>query len=465
MSIIIWNKFSDIEKDEYEQYLKIFGALSGLYKDNKEGVNSQKPYLYYRNHEQLFVRVFGVEDLTRKDSAFDALGVWGDERIGIGLKTWIHTNDKTYQKVAEFNKLAPTVIAPLMEKGTSVEVVLKIAELRNERIMMDKRLYKTNFDVYHFITRDNDVMNIIETPYDLIDIKSLEFISTDGKVYQFKDKLHNYKFYKSKSVLLEEFDASQKEIIKKIPIAQYEDPFELIKMITIPKNTSETIFVTDNRVDKDIQKQEFVAEETGQYYDKMKKELNNVIFLPLYQDKKDGRIVSPRSGVNIRHAKSKNKGSNILRPEYEIEIRISKWIHYVFPGFFGIDALDDNDIKDTIKNDFDLILPDGRKLRGRVKEEGGKSLQTNPQSALGEWVLKDVLGLKNREIATWELLDKLGIDSLKVTKKDDNHFFITVAETGAYEKFKLDYKDMMIDMGLNGRQMPYFRPEIVDELK
>ena len=34
----------------------------------------------------------------------------------------IHTNDKTYQKVAEFNKLAPTVLGPLMENGTPEEV-------------------------------------------------------------------------------------------------------------------------------------------------------------------------------------------------------------------------------------------------------------------------------------------------------------------------------------------------------
>ena len=100
MANIIWNKFSQKEKDEYIEFLKIFGALSGLFKDNQEGANARKPYLYYRNHEQLFARVFNVEDLTRKDSAFDALGPWENDRVGIGLKTWIHTKDNTYQKVA-----------------------------------------------------------------------------------------------------------------------------------------------------------------------------------------------------------------------------------------------------------------------------------------------------------------------------------------------------------------------------
>lgn len=441
MANIIWNKFSQLEKDEYIEFLKIFGALSGLFKDNQEGINARKPYLYYRNHEQLFARVFDVEDLTRKDSAFDALGKWENDRIGIGLKTWIHTKDKTYQKVAEFNKLAPEVISPLIKEGTSEEVIRKVSELRNERIMLDKRLYKTNRDVYHYITRDDDVMNIIETSYDLIDINSLELIS-DGKTYTFKDKYHNYKFYTSKSVLLEEFDASECEIVEQIPIEQFDNPFELLRMINISN---------------DICK---IAEENESY-----EVIHQEIILPLYQDKKEGPFVSPCSGINIRHSKPKNKGSNTPRPEYEIEVRVSTWIHHIFPKFFGLNAFDENQIKDKELNDFDLILPDGRVLRGRIKQENGKSLQTNPQGALGEWILKDVLGLENREMVTIEYLNSLGIDSLKIIKLNDKRFKITVAETGAYERFKLENRDKMKESGLNGRQIPYFRSELVQELE
>lgn len=466
MATIIWDKFSKKEKEEYIKFLKIFGALSGLFKDNQEGANAKKPYLYYRNHEQLFAKVFKVEDLTRKDSAFDALAVFGDDRIGIGLKTWIHSKDITYQKVAEFNKLAPTIITPLIAEGDNFKIVREVAKLRNERIMLDKRLYKTNREVYHYITRDDNVMNIIETSYDLIDMDSIEFIKTDGKTYNFKDKLHNYKFYKSKSVLLEEFDASKGEIIETISINQYDDPFELIEMITIPQNNDINILKSRDICIGDKRYTELISENSDNIYETVvnKNNSNKVIYLPLYQDRKEGRIVSECSGINIRHSKSKNKGSNTPRPEYEIEIRVSKWIHHIFPKFFGIDALNENEIKNEKLNDFDLILPDGRVLRGRIKQQGGKSLQTSPQGALGEWILKDVLGLENREVVKWELLDKLGIDSLKVTKIDDKHFKITVAETGAYEKFKLDNKEKIINSGLTGRQIPYFRPEVVEEL-
>ena len=433
MSNIIWNKFSEESKEEYIEFLKIFGSLSGLFKDNENGKNAKKPYLYYRNHEQLFARTFEVEDLTRNDSAFDALGAWGEDRVGIGLKTWIHTRDLTYQKVAEFNKLAPKEIFPLIEQGDPYAVIKKVANLRNDRIMLDKRLHNTNRDVYHFITRDDNVMNIIETPYDLIDIDSIELIDSDGKTFTFKDKSHKYKFYRSKSVLLEEFDASNFEIIERVPIKQFEDPFELIKMIKVDANIKEN----ENK--------------------------NDVIYLPLYQDKKEGMIVSDCSGVNIRNGKSKNKGSNTPRPLYEIEVRISKWIHKVFPYFFDLNALNPDDIKNEELNDFDLILPDGRILRGRIKQEGGKSLQTNPQGALGEWVLKDVLGLENREVVTMELLERLGIDSLKITKLGRGRFKITVGETGAYEKFKLENQEKIIESKSGARV--YFRPEYVQQLE
>lgn len=430
MANIIWDKFPQENREEYVEFLKIFGALSGLFKDNIEGANARKPYLYYRNHEQLFTRIFDVEDLTRRDSAFDAVGTWENDRVGIGLKTWIHSRDLTFQKVAEFNRLAPEVIYPLIETGTPDDVIRKVSELRNKRIMLDKRLYKTDRDVYHYVTRDDNVMNIVEAPYDLVDIESLELISSNGKTFTFKDRSRRFKFYKSKSVLLEEFDASEAEVIAQIPIEQFDDPFELIRMIRLPQIPDQVVY--------------------------------EEIYLPLYQDKKDEQLVSDKSGVNIRHAKSKSKDSNIPRPDHEIEVRISTWIHRVFPGFFGIDAFDKDQVKNADLNNFDLILPDGRILRGRVKQDNGKSLQTSPQSALGEWILGDVLKLENRDDkVTWELLNELGIDSLKITKIDDKHFKITVAETNAYEQFKLDNEEKMGGLGLTGVQLPYFKPELV----
>src|SRR5699024_4338569 len=115
-------------------------------------------------------------DLTRNDSAFDVIAKIDDERIGVGLKTWIHTSDLTFQKVAEFNKVAPIELTPLIENKEYKLLINKISELRNERIKLDKRQYNTNFDIYHNITRDDHVMNIIETDYELIQLDSLKLL-------------------------------------------------------------------------------------------------------------------------------------------------------------------------------------------------------------------------------------------------------------------------------------------------
>lgn len=276
MADIIWQTFSEQEKEEYIRFLKIFGSLSGLFKDNQEGNNAKKPYLYYRNHEQLYKRCFNVEDLTRKDSAFDALAHVGDKKVGVGLKTWIHTGDLSYQKVAEFNKLAPTEIRPLIDHATPEEVITKVSKLRNERIWLDKRLYNTleGDDIYHYITRDDDVMNIIETKYDLVQEDSLKLISSNGKTFSFTDGLRNYKFYASKSVLLEEFDATKPNIITTVPIRQFDDPFELLRTI-------------DFAEDKTIQK------------------IEEVIYLPLYSDV--SFTVEEHSGFNAWNGKPKTK--------------------------------------------------------------------------------------------------------------------------------------------------------------
>jgi len=419
----IWKRFNKEQRQDFIEYLKIFGAISGLFKDTKEGANANKPYLYYRNHEQLFAKVFNVEDLTRKDSAFDAIAKFEDQRIGVGLKTWIHIRDLTYQKVAEFNKVAPNEFAPLIESGEYDQLICKVSELRNERIKLDQRQYNTQHKIYQSITRDDNQMNIIETNYDLIQLDSLKLLEQNGKTYKFTDGLNTYKFYASKSVLLKEFDASNSNTLEKIPIAQFEDPFELLKMIQLPTQPKE-----DKR---------------------------EVIYLPIYSDVK--RKVEEKSGFNVWNAALKNKRSDSLRPEYEAYIPIPKWVHQVFPGFFGFDALDKNERKNA--SSFYLHLPDDRKIKAIITQDNGKSLETNPQNILGRWILHDVLGLQPRELLTMDHLIKLGVDSLQVTRIDNENFEIELAETNAFESWKIEIEDKI---RASGCRMPKLRPFLLE---
>ena len=84
-------------QEEYEELLKIVGCLSNLFSD------SETPYLYYRVAEKIFCQAFKAEDLSRSDVSADAkMG-----SLGIGLKTFLAGNNKTLQKVAEFNADRP----------------------------------------------------------------------------------------------------------------------------------------------------------------------------------------------------------------------------------------------------------------------------------------------------------------------------------------------------------------------
>ena len=407
----LWDLLPKKDKDEYIQYLQIFGALSGLFKDTEKGSNADKPYLYYRNHEKLFARVFKVEDLTRHDSAFDAIANIDDKRIGIGLKTWSHERDKTFQKVAEFNKLSATHIRPLIEKGDPLEVVKQIAQLRNNRILLDKRTYKTTHELYHNISRDNNCMNIIESPYQLIDIDSIKItnVTNNKTVFDFEDQYTKYKFYVSKSVLLQEFDASSNVIRLKIPVKQYSDPFELLSYLKMSDELS------------------------------MPKETKNIIYLPIYSDR--SYMVEQKSGFNASLGAPKSKNSGTPRPDYEAYIPIPIWIHHIFPGFFGFDALDKEQRKKASNEGFNLHLPNGDKITTIITQDNGKSLQTNPQNILGKWILHDVFGLAPKEMLTMEKLELLGVDSLKIEKIDNHNFKIDLADTDAFEHWKINLQE------------------------
>ncbi len=62
------------------------------------------------------------------------------------------------------------------------------------------------------------------------------------------------------------------------------------------------------------------------------------------------------------------------------------------------------------------------------------------QSALGQWLLIDVLGLKERKLVTREWLKKKGTDSVRLWRKKDDYSIINIdfAPIGAFEAFMND---------------------------
>jgi hypothetical protein len=108
----------------------------------------------------------------------------------------------------------------------------------------------------------------------------------------------------------------------------------------------------------------------------------------------------------------------------EIYIPIPAELHHKYPVFFP-------------KRDeyFSLQIPTGEIFSAKVCQENSKALMTNPNKALSDWLLRKVLQLKESELATIEKLDKLGFDSVIITKTDNQNFKIDIMKTNSYNSF------------------------------
>ena len=64
---------------------------------------------------------------------------------------------------------------------------------------------------------------------------------------------------------------------------------------------------------------------------------------------------------------------------------------------------------------------------------------SHPNKLLGKWLLRDVLNLKEKQLVTRALLDKLNIDSVSVEKVSNEYYKIDFASCGKFEEFKEQY--------------------------
>lgn len=359
------------QQEEYKKFLRIAGCLSNLFSE------SLVPYLYYRIAEKIFCRSFNAEDLSRSDVSADAK----KDRLGIGLKTFLIGNSKTYQKVAEFNT------GGSLHKNLNTEkLILRIAKLRNARIDFTEKAHGLEKSIYHCVLRDKGKFLIFEEPMNRIEIDNIKSIKTNKGSISFQDGKNDYSFLVSKNTLTKRFIT--KSVLYKFDVEILEDPlFELEKLLNI----------------KDL---EFEGEAR----------IKQTIFLPLYGKK---QTVFEKSGLNQWNAGGRLRDSN------EVYIPIPAEIHRNFPHFFPN--------RDT---PFVLKLPDGRQMQSKVCQDNGKALMSYSNRELGQWILRDVLGLKEGELLTNEKLKMIGVDSVRIDKISDNQFEINFSATGSYDDFR-----------------------------
>lgn len=354
----------------YANLLKVISSISRLFSDNKV------PFLYYRVVENLFCQTFNAENLSRTDTAFDSK----IKALGIGIKTFIQKSESSFEKIAEFNKLSHNFRDKSIE-----EVVLLLSSYRNDRINVAKNTYDIQDTIYHCVTRRESELILYDCEYKEINIDKIKKIKQSTSGIQFEDDSNEYSFNFSKSTLYKKFYLPND--YDKITVDILDNPFDLIDT-------------------------KFILNEETMPYKVLNKNDNQKVILPLYSTKKSNsykKIVAEKSGLNQWNASGRPRDNG------EIYIPIPKHVHDKFPNFFP-----------PRYQSFQLELPNGKFLSASVCQENSKALMTNPNNAMSDWLLRKVLGLKEKELLTYEKLQIAGFDSVIIEKINNNHFKIDI---------------------------------------
>lgn len=121
----------------------------------------------------------------------------------------------------------------------------------------------------------------------------------------------------------------------------------------------------------------------------------------------------------------------IYRDSKEVYIPIpdARNFHTSFPNFFGrnIGTFDEKNPRKLALSKTDRIftlkfLASGDEIEAYVNQENGKAIQsTKKQDILGEWLLRGVFQLRDREVLTYEKLIDLNINGIRLTKYKDSN--------------------------------------------
>ena len=363
------------ELDNYLNDLQVVGSLSSLFSD------SDIPLLHYRVPENLYCALFGAENLARADVSADAKL----RTYGIGIKTFVEGNKRTYQKIAEFNSQVE-----LYKDLEPLDKVKKIAELRNRRITFTKDVYNINNMIYHCIVRNHDGFFLFEEDMFLINVDKIILDEVNKHIYKFHDDLAEYQFNESKSTLYKRFITE--DYFASISVRILENPMEVLRKLNLSGEVAE---------------------------------ITEILMLPLYTyDRSTKRkIVAKKSGLNQWNASGRRRDPDEVYIPYPIEIR----------------SINENFFPDR-NTPFDVTLPNGRTISMKVCQDGGKALMSNPNKDLGKWLLRDILKIEEGVLVTYEMLLEIGIDAI-IFEKTNNKYKLNFVKVGKFD----EYRDYVLD--------------------
>lgn len=422
----IWNKYEQSQREEYIQFLQVYGALTNLFRQKK---GDMIPYLDSKFQETVYAKAFNSKNVDIGNTPHDILSIFKGERVGIGLKTWMNSTP-SYQKVMQLKSFKQE-IEPFIKEGSEEELAYKLATIKNNKLLSDYERLGLSEDknIYHYVTRDRGKFVVQETTYPLVEVNSLKDFNLTPTSFSWNDGLKEYKFTYGDSQIWQKFSTDYKDtsIITQFDINIIEDPFEfLLKayMDMIGGFKEERIEVEE-------------------------------VYLPLYSF--ESKEVEKKSGLNAWNAAPKSTINPKPRPLNEVYIPIPRAFHKKYPNFFTSNIFEverqqkayqgESSKKPQVR--FHLELPNGKRIPSLVTQANMKGLQSGSntekkadgtgygQADLGQWLLVDVLGLKDRTVVTREWLKQKGTDSVKLWRNKDDYstIYIDFAPYGSFEKF------------------------------
>lgn len=423
----VWEQFSSEQRDEYIKFLQVYGALSNLFRQ-KQG--DLIPYLDSKFQETIFAKIFKCQNVDIGNTPHDVLSVFGQSRIGIGLKTWMGSKP-SFQKVMQLKRFQNEINQYRDDKHSLAYI---ISEKKNEIMKRDyERLgLLEDQNIYHYITRDKGLFTINECAYPLIDLDKLNNFNSTESSFSWSDGNKDYRYTFGDSQIWQKFDTNKYNTLtlNKFDVKIIEDPFSFLLQSYF------NLIDTTKIAEPDIIE----------------------VYLPLYSYQ--SKEVEEKSGLNAWNGASKNKGSDTPRPLNEVYIPVPLEFHQKHPNFFTENIFEFIRLRknhDGSKNDkpeirFHLQLPNGKRIPSLLTGDNMKNFQSGSnteydengkrygQSALGQWLLIDVLGLKERQPVTREWLQKKGTDSIRLWRKKDEYDLINIdfAPIGAFELFMKD---------------------------
>ncbi|SHL00493.1 phospholipase D-like domain-containing protein [Flavobacterium xanthum] len=423
----VWEQFSSEQRYEYIKFLQVYGALTNLFRQ-KQG--DLIPYLDSKFQETVFSKIFNGQNVDIGNTPHDVLSVFGNNRIGIGLKTWMGSKP-SFQKVMQLKRYQNEIN---LHRNDLHSLAYKISEIKNERMKSDYVRLGLSEDknIYHYVTRDKGVFTINECAYPLINLENLKNLSATTSALSWSDGQKDYRYTFGDSQILQKFDSNKFNslVLDKFDVKIIEDPFAFLLKAYFDLIESAKIIELD------------IVE----------------AYLPLYSYQ--SKEVEEKSGLNAWNGASKNKGSDTLRPLNEVYIPIPKEFHKKHPHFFIKNISDVIIDRKKYKNDkenrpelrFRLKLPNGKIIPALLTGDNFKNFQSGSkteydesgkkigQNALGQWLLIDVLGLKQRKLVTRDWLQMKATDSVRLWRKKGDYSLINIdfAPIGSFEAFMND---------------------------